>query len=60
MGGVINSSAQIVPHRLSFEFASSANVALLYVVLHKAKLLEKTFFRKLIFAAKVFMGGIKI
>ena len=41
---MINSSAEIQPHCLSFEFASSTNVALLYVVLHKAKLLEKIFF----------------
>jgi len=32
MGGMINSSAQMVPHCLSAEFALSANIALLYAV----------------------------
>ncbi len=47
MGGALNSSAQMVPRCLSFEFASSANIALLYVLFHfvaKAKLREKIFF----------------
>ena len=44
MGGVLNSSAQMVPRCLSGEFASSANVVLLYAVLQNAKLPEKTFF----------------
>ena len=46
MGCVINSSAQMVPHCLSFGFASSANFA--YCMQFVTKLREKTFFKNLI------------
>ena len=42
-GDGINSSAQMVPHCLSGEFASSANVALLYAVLQEQNCVKKLF-----------------
>ncbi len=56
MGDGLNSSAQILPLCLAGEFASSANIALLYAVLQNAKLLEKTFFKNLIIFSKSFYG----
>jgi|GEM_PF-3486266 len=58
MGDVINSSAQIVPRCLSGEFASSANVVLLYAVLQNAKLLEKIFFGIFKSLQNIFMGDV--
>ena len=56
MGDGLNSSAQILPLCLAGEFASSANIVLLYAVLQNAKLLEKTFFKNLIIFSKSFYG----
>ena len=43
MGEGLNSSAQMVPRCLSFEFALSANAVLLYAVLFSQNCLKKYF-----------------
>ena len=54
MGVMINSSAQILPRCLSFEFASSANVA--YCMQFVNKLHEKNIFRDFQIPANIFLG----
>ena len=57
MGGMINSSAGILPHCLSGEFASSADVALLYnMQFCKSKTAWKNIFWDFQIPAKYFYG----
>ncbi|WP_044978718.1 hypothetical protein [Treponema putidum] len=55
---MINSSAEIQPHCLSAEFCAKHKTSHYCMQFCKAKLREKTFFRKLRLLAKSFYGGI--